>query len=85
MEIIIQGHKVDTKDIWDIIYEPKGRSVSVIVKITDKPIIVISRTIPYETYTSEFKEIYAPYKKLYNELKDKWEADKAELPVFKLT
>jgi hypothetical protein len=83
-EIIIEGHKVDTKDIWDIEWNAKSRYVNVTVKITDKPDIVIGRSITYETYNSEFAGIYAPYKRLYEELNNKWQADKSELPVFKL-
>lgn len=83
-EIIIEGHKVDTKDIWDLKLVTESRVVKVVVKVTDKPDIVIGRNIPYETYASEFRGIYAPYEKLYLEIKQKWEADKTELPVFKL-
>jgi len=84
MEIIIEGHKVDTKDIWDVQLEKHSRSVSVVVRITDRHDVVIRRTIPYETYPSEFADIYAPYEKLYKSIKEKWEADKADIPVFKL-
>jgi len=84
MEIIIEGHKVDTKDIWDVQYLEHSRSVSVVVKVTDKPDIIVHRTIPYETRPSEFEEYYAPYERLYKSIKEKWDADKLDIPVFKL-
>ncbi len=83
-EIIIEGHKVDTKDIWDIEYNTNSRYVNVTVKVTGREDIVIGRSIAYETYPSQFEGINAPYKKLYKSIKEKWEADKSELPVFKL-
>ena len=84
-KIIIEGQTVDTQEIFDIEYNTSSRRVEVVIKLIDKKPIVIGRGIPYETYPSEFLGINAPYKKLYNELKEKWEADKTELPVFKLT
>lgn len=83
-EIIVQGHKIDTKDIWDIEYNTNSRYVNITIKITDRPDIVIGRSIAYETYSYQFEGINAPYKKLYNELKEKWKADKSDIPVFKL-
>jgi len=84
MEIIIEGHKVDTKDIWDVTLSKESRAVYILIKVIDKPDIKIGRTIPYETYSIEFADIYAPYEKLYKSVKEKWEADKADTPVFKL-
>ena len=84
MEIIIEGHKVDTKDIWDIELITDSRYAGIRIKVTDKPDILIGRKIAYETYSSEFSGIYAPYKKLYSAVKEKWESDKSDIPVFKL-
>lgn len=84
MKIIIQGREIDTKEIWDIKLKTESRYVKLIIKITDKPNIEIGRNIVYETYPSEFREIYAPYERLYKEIKEKWEADKADIPIFKL-
>lgn len=83
-EIIIQGHKIDTKDIWDLKLITDSRYTGVVIKITDKPNIEIGKRIPYETYPSEFREYYVPYEKLYKDIKAKWEADKSEITVFKL-
>lgn len=84
MEIIIEGYKVDTLNIWDVELIENTREVWVVVKITDKPNINIGRTIPYETYQHEYAEIWKPFRKLYKSIKEKWEADKSETPVFKL-
>ena len=84
MEIIIEGHKVDTKDIWDIELITDSRYVGIRIRVIDKPDILIGRKIAYETYSSEYSNIYAPYKKLYSEVKEKWELDKTELQIFKL-
>lgn len=84
MEIIIEGHKVDTKDIWDITIDCGSRGVYITIKVIDKSNIIIGKKIPYETYVSEYQGYYAPYKKLYQSIKEKWEADKSEIPVFKI-
>lgn len=84
MEIIVEGHKIETKDIWDIEHICNTREVWVIIKITGKPNISIGRRIPYETCTGQFQKYWQPYEVLYNLLKAKWEADKSETPIFKL-
>lgn len=84
MEIIVQGHKIDTKDIWDIIHVSNTREVSITIKLTDKPDITIGRRIPYETGHGQFNRYWQPYEDLYESLKEKWEADKSDIQVFKL-
>ena len=84
MEIIIEGHKVDTKDIWDIEHISNTREVWVIIKVTNMPDIKIGRRIPYETSSGQFQQYWRPYEALYNSIKAKWESDKSEIPVFKL-
>lgn len=84
MEIIIEGRKVDTLDIWDIEIVKNTREVYILVKITDDKPIKIGRHISCETYPSEFRDIYAPYEKLYDALKTKWNGDKIIVPIFKL-
>ncbi len=82
--IVVEGHKIDTKEIFDIELILKSRECGVKIKLIDKPELYISRTIPYETYNSEFQGYYAPYKALYKSVKEQWEADKTELKIFKL-
>lgn len=84
MEIIVQGHTIDTKDIWDIQYESDSWKVSVTIKLTDKADIVIGRKVPWECSRFTMDGIVSPYKKLYTDIKTKWEADKSDLQVFKL-
>ena len=84
MEIIVQGHKIDTKEIYDIEYVSTGYRVDVVVKLIDKPKISVGRAIPYDSTPMTISGYKEPYKRLYNELKEKWEADKTDIPVFKL-
>lgn len=84
MEIIIEGHKVDTKDIWDVSYKSDSWNVTVTVKITGKASITIGRKVPWECSRFQMESIVAPYERLYESIKEKWEADKSELQVFKL-
>lgn len=84
MKIIVEGHEIDTLDIWDIKHIENTREVWVIVCVKDKPDVKIGRRIPYETYSHEFQEYWRPYKKLYKKLKEQWESDKNQIPVFKL-
>lgn len=84
MEIIIEGIKVDTKDIWAVDYSADAWEVSVTVRITDKPNIVIGKRVPWECSRFTMDGIVEPYKKLYESIKEKWEADKSDLPIFKL-
>lgn len=80
MKIIIEGHEVDTKDIWDVQYKADAWNVSVTIKITDKN----GRRVPWEISRMGMDNIVAPYEKLYKSIKEKWEADKSDIPVFKL-
>lgn len=83
-EIVVEGHKIDTKDIYDIVNLCNTRKAGFLIKMIEKPDIEISEKIPYETYNHEFSVYYAPYKRLMSSIKEKWEADKTELPIFKL-
>ncbi len=82
--IVVEGHTIETKEIWEIKGIYKSRECGVKIKLIDKPTIYIGRSIPYETYPSEFRGYYAPYEKLEKSLIEQWEADKTELKVFKL-
>lgn len=84
MEIIIEGHKIDTLNIWAIELESDGWGIWIKVKIIDKPEIIIGRKIPYESTPLTIAGYKEPYNRLYESLKLKWELDKSEIPVFKL-
>jgi len=84
MKIIVEGHKIDMKDIWDIELITNTKFAMIIIKIVDKDKIVLVRHIPYETRHGEFQQYWEPYEKLYKSIKEKWEADKSEIEVFKL-
>lgn len=84
MEIIIEGHKIDTKDIWDVQYSADAWEVKITVSITDKQPIVIGRRVPWEITRYGMQGILLPYEQLYKSIKEKWEADKNDIPTFKL-
>lgn len=84
MEIIVEGHKIDTKDIYDIESMCTGRFAGFKIKLTEKDDIVIGRRIPYERTPNEIMDYHKPYNKLMESIKEKWESDKTEIPIFKL-
>lgn len=84
MKIIIEGSLVETKDIWDIVYTSDSRHAKVVVKLIDKDDIVIKRDIPYDRTSYNVSQDQAPYKRLYEELKNEWEKDRQDLKVFKI-
>lgn len=84
MEIIIEGHKVETLNIWDIKLDSDAWGIWIRIGIIDKPEIVIGRKIPYDSSRMTVEGYEAPYKRLYKSIKEKWEADKSLIPVFKL-
>lgn len=88
MEIIVLGHKIDTKDISDI-YDVErdkqmflNRESGFIIQFMDGSKKVFKENIPYESYSSEIREIKQRWLKLQNEVDEKWKADKHELPEF---
>lgn len=84
MEIIIQGRLVDTQKIWDVKLDSDSRGIWIYVRIIDKEDIVIGRDIPYDSSPNTVSSYKAPYRRLYEEIKKKWEEDKTDIPVFKL-
>ncbi len=84
MKVIIEGHTVETTEIWDIVYKSDPWGVYVTIKITDKPDLVIGRKLPYDMTSSRLDELRSPYIKLYKSIKEQWEADMSETKVFKL-
>lgn len=82
--IIVEGHAIDTKDIWDLQLINTTRQAGIIIRIINNPDITIYKNIPYETRSGEFQGYWQPFKRLYEDVKTKWEADKSEIPVFKL-
>ncbi len=84
MEIIVEGHKIDTKDIWKI-EEAGFRMHGFIIRITgESPDIHIVQKQKYDMTPSDCAEINERYRKLRKAVEEKWEQDKNDLPVFKL-
>lgn len=90
MEIIVQGHKIDTKDIYEIVDIEAhktmflNRQAGFVIKLVDKPSITVGQSIPYESYPSEIGEIKRKWDKLMKSVIEKWEADKSDIQVFKI-
>lgn len=84
MKIVVEGHLIETQDIWDIIYESSSREVWVKIKQIDKPTISVGCNIAYDTSNYQVQDKQAPYKRLYEEVKKKWESDKNDIPTFKI-
>lgn len=90
MEIIVQDKKIDTKDIVDIIDIEKNkkmflnRQAGFTIILVDKPSVSFWQNIPYESYPSEIADIKRKWRKLMDSVVEKWQADKNELPTFKL-
>lgn len=83
MEIIVEGYKIDTKDIWKIEGTKKRGYDGLVIGITDKPDIVL------EEYTDNLfnhnrKAILDKYDKLRKAVEEKWNEDKNDIPTFKL-
>jgi len=89
-EIIVQGHKIDTKEIFDIkdIEHDKkmflNRHAGFVIYLIDKKPLSLYEHIPYESYPREISEIKEKWRKLQKQVEEKWQADKTDLPVFKL-
>jgi hypothetical protein len=83
-EIIIQGIKVDTKDIWEIKDLSTSRLAGFSVHLIGGDVIKVTKGIPYESYPYEIRDAHAPYDRLRREIEAKWKADKTDLPIFKL-
>ena len=62
MEIIVQGHKVETKEIFRIVdiehYKKMflNREAGFIIERIDKPSITVGERIAYESYPSEIRD-----------------------------
>lgn len=82
--IIVEGHAIDTKDIWQLELITSTRIAGIKIKIINNPDIFIYKNIPYETTLGRFSEYWQPFEKLYDKVKEKWEADKTDVPIFKL-
>lgn len=88
MEIIVQGHKIDTKDIWDIVDIEAhktmflNREAGFIIKLVGDKQIKIGENIPYDSYPSEISDTKRKWRKLEKEVREKWEEDKSDIPTF---
>lgn len=82
-EIIIQGYKVDTKDIWHISELDKRGYAGLVIGVVDKDEIVIQEYID-NLYNCNQSGVRSKYRRLKEELTKKWNEDKSDIPVFKI-
>ncbi len=84
MKILVEGHVIDTQDIWKISDISSSRKAGFIIHLTEGKKLEISKGIPYESYSYEIRSAHAPYDRLRKSIEEKWNQDKSDLPVFKL-
>lgn len=83
MIIIVEGHLIETKEIWDIADAPH-RMHGFIIKILGPKEIIIGKPQQYDVSNSTVQGINDTYRKLKEAVIEKWKSDKTEIPVFKL-
>ena len=91
MKIIVQGHEIETKEIYrivDIEYYKKmfmNRDAGFIIeRIGGKPSITIGERIPYESSGYDIRRIRERWERLRKEVESKWNEDKIEIPILNL-
>ena len=84
MSIIrIEGHEIETKEITKII-EVGWRKCGFEVHLVGPRVIKIQENEPYDMMPSGVARINDRYRKLREDVKAKWEADKSEVETFNL-
>lgn len=84
MKIVVQGHTIETTEIYDIVDISDSWQVGFKICLIDKPDLVIGRNIDYDCSPDRRHSIEYPYERLMKEVKAKWEEDKTTLPIYKL-
>jgi hypothetical protein len=84
MEILVEGHKIDTKDIWKIEDIGSSRVAGFVIHLIGGKTLQVSKSISYYSTPYDIREANAPYDRLRKAIEDKWEQDKNDLPTFKL-
>lgn len=90
MEIIVQGNKINTKDIWNVVDIEKGkkmflnREAGFIIRLNNGSDIKVGQRIAYESYPSEIRAIKDKWSALEKQVREKWQSDKSHIPVFKV-
>ena len=81
--IIVEGHTIETKEIFDIV-EAGHNLHGFVIKLIDKPDIFIGKKYDSNAWNFAIRDTNDRYRKLREEIKKQWEADKTELKVFRL-
>lgn len=83
MEIIVEGHKIDTKDIFSIDGINSRGYDGIVIRMVDKPNILLQEYTD-NIYSYNARAVRDKYQRLKKALIEKWEQDKSDLPIFKL-
>lgn len=91
MKKIIQGHEIETREIYRILYIEHYKRMFmnrnagfIIERIGGKLSITIGERIPYETSGWDIRCIRERWDRLRKEVEAKWNEDKIEIPIFNL-
>lgn len=84
MEILVEGHKIDTKEIVKICDVEGSRNVGFEIHLIGLKVISIYEREGYDDYSHTRRCRYDKYEKLKQKVIDKWEKDKTELEIFNL-
>ena len=83
MEIIVEGYKIETKDIVSI-KVAGGRTHGFIIQLIGNSRIFITIPKNHHMHPNEFILINDRYRKLREKVEAKWNEDKTDIPIFSL-
>lgn len=84
MLIVVEGHKIDTKEIWDIKDINSGDTAGFDICLIGGERIRIAEKMPHDMYSYKRSEIKHKYYRLYDSVVEKWKEDMTDLEIFKL-
>lgn len=83
MVIIVEGHLIETKEIWDVV-EMDIRYHGFMIKLLGPKEIIIGEKQVFENDTMTKRGKNDRYRKLRESVIELWQKDKADIPVLKL-
>lgn len=83
IQIIVQGHLVETKEIWDIEEAPHGYH-GFYIKLIGNTLIAVTEKENYDASMEVKRGKNDRYRKLREAVKDQWQKDKTDILTFKL-
>jgi len=80
-KIRVESYEIDTKDIVKIT-DAGWRRIGFHIHLVGGRVIAIDREKPYDMTPAGVSDLSRPYRRLKEEVKKKWEADKSEIETF---